>query len=89
MNLDRSRRPEGHFSACISCKLGDDNLAEFWNDQWIGNAPLSAVFSIIYAGSELKSGKVAEFGEWNGVVWRWKEPWLDVRDPSGYEEITP
>lgn len=66
--LDRLHNPEGRFSACIRRKLGNGRLVDFWNDQWLGNAPLSSVFPNFYAGCELQSATMADMGDWTGDI---------------------
>lgn len=73
INLD-AQEPTGRFSSCISRKLGNGSLVDFWKDHWLGHAPLSLVYPNLFAGCDYQSVTVVEVGEWTRDTWSWNLP---------------
>ncbi|XP_039048924.1 uncharacterized protein LOC120189810 [Hibiscus syriacus] len=63
---------EGNMSADFSCKMGNGEKIDFWNDRWSEMNSLKASFPRIFGLALKKSGNISEFGSWVNEVWEWK-----------------
>lgn len=72
--------PVGWFGACIRRGVGDGGSIDFWNDHWLGHAPLKLVFSNLYAGITNQNSNLADLGVWSNNVWSWVLPWQSSDD---------
>ncbi|KAE8687812.1 Beta-adaptin-like protein A [Hibiscus syriacus] len=52
-------------------QLGSGKSISFWNDFWVNNLPLKIQFPRIFALSNNKRGKVADFGCFDANGWVW------------------
>ncbi|XP_058783327.1 uncharacterized protein LOC131658005 [Vicia villosa] len=56
----------------ITVKIGNGNVASFWNSRWIGNDCLAALYPNLYHEISSKSSTVNGLGCWRGSRWWWE-----------------
>lgn len=59
----------------IVFKLGNGETIRFWEDTWVGNAPLRISFPRLFSMSIQQTSTVKEIGYWRGEVWIWQLCW--------------
>lgn len=52
--------------------IGNGNIIYFWEDEWVDDIIIRAVYPRIYALATNKSGKVRKFGSWVNGKWQWE-----------------
>ncbi|GAU50085.1 hypothetical protein TSUD_371690 [Trifolium subterraneum] len=65
-------------------KVGNGTSTSFWCSNWIGEAPLSVTFPLLFSLSNHKNGMVRNFCDHVGENWRWSFSWR--RDLFQWEE---
>ncbi|MCH82482.1 cysteine-rich receptor-like protein kinase, partial [Trifolium medium] len=68
----------GWFAEGVARRVGSGEDTFFWMDPWLGNVPLSALYSRLFELSEHKTSTVAAmYGigwEEGGAAWQWRQP---------------
>lgn len=59
------------FLDSVSFKLGKGNNISFWYHNWAGNFMLKNILPNLYEVCDMKDATVADFGWWDGGLWRW------------------
>jgi hypothetical protein len=65
----RGRDDAGWFSSNVNSVLGNSLSIQFWQEKWIGGAPLCFVYPQLYPLERSKEIMVANKGRWAGVQW--------------------
>ncbi|XP_058774824.1 uncharacterized protein LOC131649096 [Vicia villosa] len=56
----------------LSVKLGNGEVAGFWNSRWLGICKLAEIFPNLFQEISSKNASVSNMGTWCGEVWSWK-----------------
>lgn len=86
MSLDHSHGLASCFGSNVRRDLGNGGAVDFWNDHWVGSAPIASSCPNLYAGCVNKHFSVMEIGSWIGYSWHRKFLWLHLSDPACVEE---
>ncbi|XP_058741112.1 uncharacterized protein LOC131613460 [Vicia villosa] len=62
---------ENWFPSSVSCKLGNREIIDFWEDRWMGGSPLSNRFPSLFFHAEASSKKVSDNNFRNNGSWVW------------------
>lgn len=55
----------------ITVKLGNGNMARFWNSGWLGTGYLAELYPSLYQEIVFKNDIVLNMGNWSGDSWCW------------------
>ncbi|KAK9002819.1 hypothetical protein V6N11_060399 [Hibiscus sabdariffa] len=69
--LDPALASTDPFVSNLQVQLDDGKILEFWSDKWVSNLCLKELFLRTFVLVVNKTEKVAEFGNWEGTIWRW------------------
>ncbi|PNX58821.1 receptor-like kinase, partial [Trifolium pratense] len=77
----------GWFPSNVNSVLGNGLSIQFWQEKWIGGAPLCFVYPQLYRLERYKEIMVADRGIWNDGQWRWQWDWLEELSIAEADEL--
>jgi len=67
------------FENCKNWVIGKGDKVLFWEDLWVGDAPLSSRFYRLYLISKSKQSSISRVGHWVDNTWVWELVWRRQR----------
>lgn len=66
--------------------MGRGNQTLFWQEWWIGEAPLKVLFPRLFSICTNPLATISSLGVWGGYEWHWIIPWRRILRPRDQEE---